>query len=231
MAARTTARVVLYGESPDADVRAENVAARYPERLSFDLVIGQNRRAVRTRFVSTLMLPTLLSALSVVHAAEHDVDAAVAALAKMEPMPDRLGVHAGSDGKTYIVDTTKAPHWSVLLLIKEIRAWQLPDLVVVLGDVSDVRREKARIYRTLLRSFSEFAMEVVATGEAARQVDELRSQGTSNIVAAPTALDVARHLATRPPCVVLLKANSSSQTWRAAAPAVSAQLRQERRRL
>jgi UDP-N-acetylmuramoyl-tripeptide--D-alanyl-D-alanine ligase len=215
MAARAKGRVVLYGCGPDAEVRAENVACRWPGRLGFDLVIGATRRRVETRFVGSLLLPSVLAALATLHGLGKDMDAAVAGLATIEPVIDRMGVHAGTDGKTYVLDTFKAPHWSILKLIEDLPAWGVGDAIFVLGDMSDMASENGRKYRQVMRALGPLVREVVATGDAARQVEGLVAAGMTNIVAAPTALDVARHLATRPPGLVILKANRTSETWRA----------------
>src|SRR5690606_17018561 len=99
MAARTRQTVVGFGTSPDAEVRAVNVEARWPGRLSFDLVVGGQTWPVRTRYVGSMMLTNVLGALAVVHGLGFDLTAAVEKLPMLEPLRDRMGVHTGRDGK------------------------------------------------------------------------------------------------------------------------------------
>lgn len=64
LASSFTGRAVLYGRSANAELRAEAVAPHLPGRLSFDLVVGDHRRHVQTRFAGTLMLDNILAASS-----------------------------------------------------------------------------------------------------------------------------------------------------------------------
>jgi len=214
MAARTEQRVVGFGTSDDADVRAVNVRAAWPARLSFDLVIGDRTYPVVTRFVGTMMLTNLLGALAVVHGCGLPLEAAIARLAVVEPVSDRMGVHRGRDGKTYIMDTVKAPYWSTELMLEDLPRMAIPSLTFVIGDLSDTRGATGAQYRKLLRRLAGRVETVVLVGRSAEHGAKLQKDGVANLVVAPTAYDVAKYLDTRPPGVVLLKANSTSQLWR-----------------
>jgi UDP-N-acetylmuramoyl-tripeptide--D-alanyl-D-alanine ligase len=215
MGQRTQQRVIGFGVAADAELRAENVEARWPGRLRFDLVVGGVTHAVQTRFVGTMMLTNILGALAVVHGFGHDLASSVAKLATIEPVRDRMGVHRGRDGKTYILDTEKAPLWSTELLMADLPRMGIEDLTFVLGDMSDIRNNNSAHYRRVVRELSAKVATVVVAGKAADHAARLRDQGFANIVVAPTAFDVSKYLDTRPPGgVVLLKANSTSQLWR-----------------
>jgi len=215
MASRTTQRVIGFGTAPDADVRAVNVEMRWPGRLRFDVVVGGTTHAVQTRFVGSMMLTNILAALAVVHGFGHDLAPAVAKLAEIEPVRDRMGVHQGRDGKTYILDSEKAPLWSTELLVADVPRMDIDDLTFVLGDISDIRSNSSSQYRRVVRALSEKVATVVVVGKAAEHAGKLREQGIANVVVAPTAFDVSAWLDTRPPGgVVLIKANKTSQLWR-----------------
>jgi UDP-N-acetylmuramoyl-tripeptide--D-alanyl-D-alanine ligase len=214
MAPRAAARVVLYGTAADAEVRASNVSAVWPARLSFDLSAGSRSYQVQTRFVGTLLLPSILAAIAVVHGLGHDVERAVEALGGIEPVHNKMGVRQGADGRTYIDDSQKAPHWSVERLIEELPAWGMQDMIFVLGDMSDMRTDNNKKYRRVLQRLAGIVREVVATGQAARQVPALLAAGVTNVVAAPAVPDVTAYLRTRPPGPVFLKANRPLQLWR-----------------
>lgn len=215
MAARTGQRVIGFGQATDAAVRATNVAFRWPGRLRFDLVVGGVTYPVQTRFVGAMMLTNILGALAVVHGFGHDLAPAVAKLAEIEPVPTRMGVHQGRDGKTYIVDTHKAPLWSTELLVEQLPAIGIDDLTFVLGDMSDMTGMAKSRYRRVVRALSERVGTVLVAGGASHYAAVLRDQGFANVVDAPTAFDVSAWLDTRPPGgVVLLKANATSELWR-----------------
>ncbi len=213
MASRTHQRVVGFGVSPEAEVRATNVEARWPGRLHFDLVIGGRTYPVATRFVGTMMLTNILGALAVVHGLGLDIVPAIEKLASVEPVRDRMGVHAGADGKIYILDTEKAPHWSTMLLVANLPAMAIPGLTFVLGDMSDIMTANGARYREVIKGAARQADTVILTGQAVEHGERLQAD-LPNLVVAPTAYDVAKFLDSRPPGVVLLKSSGKLQLWR-----------------
>jgi len=213
MAERTSERVVGYGRAADAELRAIDVDSRWPGRLRFDLVVAGRTYGVATRFVGTLMLPNVLAALSVVHGLGLPLEPAISKLAEIEPVRDRLGVHAGGDGMTYILDTEKAPLWSTTMLVDDLPNIAIAGLTFVLGDMSDIRTNSGAQYRRLIRALAPRVPTLVVVGQAATYGARLRGE-IANIVVAPTAVDVARYLDEQPPGVVLLKANKTLQLWR-----------------
>jgi UDP-N-acetylmuramoyl-tripeptide--D-alanyl-D-alanine ligase len=229
MAARAPGRVVLYGISPDAELRAENVAAQWPARMSFDLVIGSSRRRVQTRFVGTLMLSAVLAALAVVYAVNGDLDRAVEELAEITPLVKRMSVRSGGDGHTYILDTVKAPLWQVELLLNDLPNLRPASIVFVLGEVSDTRNDKSTHYRKLLRHAGEVADQVIGFGPAASSANKVRAAGSPNVIGLETYDAAVAYLSTLPPSLVILKSNKSaklSRIWDAVDP--SAQLEAQR---
>jgi UDP-N-acetylmuramoyl-tripeptide--D-alanyl-D-alanine ligase len=214
MASRTTQRVVGFGRADDAEIRALNVEASWPGRLHFDLIVAGRTFPVSTRFVGTLMLTNVLGALAVIHGLGFDIETAVRRLAGIEPVRDRQGVHEGQDGKTYILDTEKAPYWSTSLLIDDLPNAAIPNLTFVLGDMSDIRTNSGAQYRKLIRVLAERAAHVVLVGRAAEYGARLLEAGVDNIVVAPTAFDVSNYLDRQPPGVVILKANKDVQLHR-----------------
>ena len=221
MGARCKGRVVLYGTSKDAEVRAENVSSAWPERLSFDLVVGDWRHHVQTRFIGTISLSSVLSSLAAVHAVGGDLERAANRLAELEPLAQRTGVRTGRDGHTYVVDTTKAPLWQLELLLEDIPNLRAQSLVFVLGEVSDTRTDKSRNYRRLLRRASEVADYVVGFGPCANSASKVRAEGCDNVVGLETYDQVVAHLAALPPSLVFLKSSKSTRMhriWEAVAP-------------
>jgi len=214
MAGRTSERVIGFGTSPDAEVRAENVRAAWPGRLAFDLVVGDRTYPVTTQFVGTMMLTNVLGALAVVHGYGLPLGPAIARLATEEPAPERMNVVVGQDGKTYILDTQKAPQWSVDLLIDDLPRIAIPNLTFVIGDISDTRGAVSAQYRKLVRRLAAQVETLVLVGRAAEYGAKLADKDLHNLVVAPTALDVSRYLDSRPPGVVYLKSNKTLQLWR-----------------
>ena len=210
MSGRARGRVVLFGTSPDAEVRADQVDCRWPGRLSFDLVIGSQRRRVRTGFVGSIMLTNSLGALAVVHALGRDVDAAVAQLERLPPYGGRMEVMAGAAGHTFVCDTVKAPLWSVQRLIDDLHLLACPSLIFVLGEVSDTRNDKSATYRRLLRALAVEAKFVIGFGPVASSATKVREAGYSNVLSASSQNELDRLLVELSPGLVILKSNEST---------------------
>ncbi len=211
MASIAPGRVIFFGVGEGADVRASNVSAVWPERLSFDLDISGRVRHVETRFVGTLALNSILAAFAVVLAVGGDIDRAVAALSRLEPVDQRMSVHAGKDGHTYIADTRKAPLWQVERLLDDLPQLQARPLVFVLGELSDTRNDKSAHYRKVLRRASGLADRVVGYGPAASNARKVAAQGHGNVSAADSREDALALFAGLPPSVILLKSNKSTK--------------------
>ncbi|HEX4428556.1 MAG TPA: Mur ligase family protein [Frankiaceae bacterium] len=208
MASRSAGRVVLYGRAAIAEVRAEQVTAAWPARLCFTLVVGDRRLAVRTRFVGTVMITNILAALAVVHAMGHDIEPAVAALADLEPLGDRLGVVSGTDQHTYLVDTYKAPFWITKRLFEDLPNWGAGRRIVVLGDMSDLGSDNFRKYRQMLRKAGAASALAIGVGQAASQARILAAE-FPNIVPAGSLQELRAILHAQSASLVLLKSNKT----------------------
>jgi UDP-N-acetylmuramoyl-tripeptide--D-alanyl-D-alanine ligase len=211
MASRTAERVIGFGTTADAEVRAQNVRCAWPDRLSFDLVVAGRVYPVATRFVGTIALTNLLGALSVVYGYGLPLEPAIARLSTEEPGNQRMNVVSGPDGKTYIMDAFKAPFWSTQMLIDDLPRIAIPGLIFVIGDISDMRGSSSAQYRKLVRRVAPFVDTVVLAGRSAEHAAKLAHDGVDNLVVAPTAFDVSQYLDSRPPGVVLIKSNKTTR--------------------
>ena len=208
MAARTQGRVVTFGRSAGADLRATNVVGRFPGRLRFDLEVGGRIIPVATRFVGTIMLPNVLAALAVVHGLGRDLAAAAAAVAEVEPEPLHMSVVEGASGRTWVLDTFKAPHWSTALLAGDLAEIGGRGTLFVLGDMSDIRNDASRRYAGIMRTAAASVDRVILAGLATGAGARARREGLANVAAADDLAGVARLIAESPERLVILKANS-----------------------
>lgn len=209
MAARTTARVILFGTAPDAEVRAEAVDATWPNRMSFDLIVDGVRRRVQTRLVGTLLLPSVLAALAVMRGLGRDIDAAIARLTEIDPYPFRLTVMEHPSGHTFLLDTFKASHWSTLALIEDMKSWGPARRIFVLGEVSDIRNDQSRRYRQMIRMLAAQCALVIGTGGHGESAARKLSPEFANVVPAGTLKEAERILREQPPSLVVLKSNDT----------------------
>jgi UDP-N-acetylmuramoyl-tripeptide--D-alanyl-D-alanine ligase len=89
MAIRTQADVVTYGFAADADIRAERVASRGADGMTFDLVSSAGRRPVRIPALGRLAVHNALAGAAVGLAAGLTLDSVVAGLAAGWSAPHR----------------------------------------------------------------------------------------------------------------------------------------------
>ena len=126
MGRRTRARVITYGEAEDATLRARDVGARWPERLSFAVHHAGARRCGSGRgSTAAHLLPNVLAALAVGVAMGIPLAEAADGRRGRRPGAGRLSPVEHPDGYTVVRDGFKASLWSIpaaLRFVEEARA-------------------------------------------------------------------------------------------------------------
>ena len=167
MRALTKARCLTYGISQEADVRAEDVSAAWPERLSFTLVTNGERIPVRTQLCGKLWLPSALAALATGIGMGLDVKAAAAALENVPPTPGRMYPVDAGNGVTFIRDDWKSPLWTIAPVLEFMRDAKAKRKIMVLGNISDYPGGADRRYPAVARQAAEVADRVMFVGPQA----------------------------------------------------------------
>jgi len=143
MAERTAARVVSYGESEGADVRAVDVALDERGRPRFELVGAAGRAVVAMRLVGEHHVGNALAAAAVALDAGAPLDVVAEALTEAEPRSRwRMEVVERPDGVTVVNDAYNANPESVRAALKALvalagdrRSW------AVLGEMGELGPE------------------------------------------------------------------------------------------
>ena len=108
MATQTRARVVLVGESADAEIRATDIALDWPHGTRFDAHIEGRVVPVRTRLLGRHMVFPALAALAVAHVEGVPLERAISALDELEPTLSRMQAVLLASGAIIIRDDFKA---------------------------------------------------------------------------------------------------------------------------
>lgn len=137
LADRTSARVFPVGRSGEAELRAIDVISRWPQRLTFNVVYGQQRAHVRTRLIGEHLLGSALAALAVGLVLGLPLPQAVAALETAEPTPRRMSAETHPDGVIFIRDDFKAPADSLPEVLRFMRNATASRKIGVFGRISD----------------------------------------------------------------------------------------------
>lgn len=162
MAGQTRARVLLAGESEDADVRATDVGVEWPRGMRFSVHIGGEARHVQTRLLGRQMIFPALAAIGVGHLEGRTLDATVAAIEQLEPTPGRMQIVNLASGAVVLRDDFKGTidAWqAALTALAELPAQRR---LVVLGDVEEVAGKED--YRTIGRLAGAIADRVIIVG-------------------------------------------------------------------
>lgn len=216
MRSMTGARILSFGRSPAADVRATEISARWPDRLSFRLTYAGARHRVRTSLVGEQCLGSALAAIAVAIAMGLGVESAVRRLERIEPLARRMSPVTLADGITFIRDDFKAPSDSMTEALRFMAAAQAPRKVAVVGRISDYPGRSRATYTEFARAAVRTLDELVFVGERANDLWgrgggpwEVDSRGRAKVTVFRTVESASRALKLdlRSGDLVLLKAS------------------------
>jgi UDP-N-acetylmuramoyl-tripeptide--D-alanyl-D-alanine ligase len=206
LAPRTRARVVLFGESPDAELRAADVRDGGLDGLQFTAERDGKRAAARLPLPGRHLLPAALVALGAATELGVPLDEAATALSSMEPPPHRMSVRRGG-GITVIDDSYNASPAAVqaaLAVLGAVRGRR----VAVLGEMRELGSLAEAAHEEVGRAAAASADVLVAVGELGGIVAEAARRAgagaTHRAADSAEALLILRRLL-RPGDTVLVK--------------------------
>jgi UDP-N-acetylmuramyl pentapeptide synthase len=208
MAGPTNARVVLYGVSADADVRAEEVQADWPTPLRFTLVYRDRRYPVETRLLGRVWTTAVLAALATGISLDIPLEKAILAVAAAAPEPHRLTALRTPDGATFLQDDWKGSVWTVPGALELLGSSEARRRIAIIGQLADDPRKPRDLYAAIAREARRHADLVVLVGRWAHHGLRARSSDEDDsIVAFPTVSEASAYLSRtlEPGDVVLLK--------------------------
>jgi len=172
MAEGFAGRVISFGESEQAALRAADVRSAWPESLSFTLH-GEGRvLPVRTRLYGKHWTSAVLAAIGVGVAMGVSIERALEAVAPFEPLVGRMSI-VREGGITFVRDDVKAPFWSIDTVLAFLADAQARRKILVFGTISDYSGDRSRTYTSAARRALEVADEVVFVGPNAPSAHRL----------------------------------------------------------
>lgn len=166
--ARCRGRVVTFGLSPEAEVRAEQVVSSWPEPLRFNLVCDGRSLPVRTNVHGRHFAHNFLACLAVCRAMNVDLEAAIEAIATRGSPPKRMQPVPTGSGVTFIRDDFKAPVWSLGNVLAFLGEAVAPRKVAVIGRLSEISGSGNQTsYGALAKEALEVADAVLFVGPSA----------------------------------------------------------------
>jgi UDP-N-acetylmuramoyl-tripeptide--D-alanyl-D-alanine ligase len=173
MAARTSARVVTFGKSEVADLRATEVSSAWPDRLALTLNYEKHALRVRTKLVGEHWTTSVLAAVTTGLVCGIDLQQCAQAIENFDPPFGRYSVHEKPNGPVYIFDH-KAPHWTIAAGLAFVQAARAPRTTIVFGTISDYPGAGGRRYRRVAREALQVADRVVFVGSHSSHVTRVQ---------------------------------------------------------
>ena len=170
MADRTAARVLTYGFAPEADIRAERVASRGVEGMSFELVLPGIRSGAAIPGLGRLAVHNALAAAAVALAAGLAPEAIVDALADGWSAPHR-GQLVRAGGVTIVDDSYNASPGSVTAAL-DLLAGLPGRRIAVLGGMRELGAEHDAGHRRVGAVAAGIVDELVVVGDDAAGIVE-----------------------------------------------------------
>ena len=208
MASKTKAKVVLYGTSPDCDVRGDDVESSGLRGISFTLLHGGKKARASTTLPGRHLLPNALAAATVALIEGMPLEEVAGAMAEAR-LPLRLKVYHGRNDSTILDDTYNASPASMLAALELLA--DLPGRrIAVLGDMRELGAEEQEGHRLVGREAARIAQVIYAVGDLGELIgEEAKRAGHPAVTLWHSKDEAARHLRDelRMGDVVLLKAS------------------------
>ncbi len=176
LAPRTRARVLLFGESEDAQLRAVDVHAEGLSGLRFTAVYEGERVAVELPIPGRQLVPAALAALGAASALGVPLAEAAVALGTLEQPAHRMEIRRGAS-VTVIDDSYNASPAAVAAALAVLRGVK-GRRIAVLGDMLELGTFSADAHEALGRDAARSTDVLIGIGELTRtSVDAARAAG------------------------------------------------------
>jgi UDP-N-acetylmuramoyl-tripeptide--D-alanyl-D-alanine ligase len=162
-------RIVTFGRGGDADYRARNIRAAYPQRLRFDIDWSGGTIEIETQYVAEQFWLSAVSAFAAAVELGVPPKTAAARIASFQPITNRCGVIEVPEGPSFILDTAKAPYASIQMSIDILNNSPAVHKRFILGTMSDYAGSRGPKYRAVYRMARESFDEVIFIGEHAHR--------------------------------------------------------------
>ncbi len=149
-------RMVSFGQSPEADVRAEYIKME-PGGVSFQAVAEGARMDIRLNLIGSFNVSNALAAIAVAHALNVDPQTIGAALANFESVPGRLEEVPNDRGLRVFVDYAHT-HEALRNVLTTLREVTRKRLITVFGCGGDRDKDKRALMGAVAATLSDYSV-------------------------------------------------------------------------
>lgn len=217
MASRTKARVLTYGLKEGADVRASDVSAGWPERLSMTITHGDESARVETALFGDLSVAAVLAAVAGAVAAGVSLAQCAESLKGVEAFERRMKLTQTPNGIWFVDDSFKAPFWSVEKVVAQFGQATASRKTMIFGSFSDTAGSDSHKYRATARVALTLADRVIFVGKKSAYIRKMMTPETEGrLFVFDSAKETARFLAEHALAdeLVLIKSNKTEHLER-----------------
>lgn len=164
----TAARVITYGTTEAADVRATDVEGDWPQRLRFRVTYGGECVPVQTHLLGRVTVHSVLAGMACGVGMGVSLQQAAGAVAHVEQLPSRMEPHVDPQGVTFVLDDWKAPAHSLPPVLAFLETATANRKIMIIGTISDYAGGSDRRFRRLAEHAAAVADHVFFVGRHAR---------------------------------------------------------------
>jgi UDP-N-acetylmuramoyl-tripeptide--D-alanyl-D-alanine ligase len=167
MAEGRTLRARFFGSTSACQYRAEAAVSRWPERLSFELVVDGQRVDVRTRLVGTHWVNSVLGALAVASVCGIELEEAARSVSRVPPFAGRMQPVRLPNGAMMLRDEENGSPDTLQAMIEVLRDARAMRRGLVFSDQSDTKQNPRKRMRSIGKQAAELCDFAVFVGEHA----------------------------------------------------------------
>jgi UDP-N-acetylmuramyl pentapeptide synthase len=195
MASASRARIVTFGISSGADLRAESIVSQWPERLRLRVRWNNEVVDVHTQLNGRHQAGCVMAVLATACALSVPLRVAARAVERFRAHTARMSVLETSAGVTFVRDDFKAPWWSLPSSIEFVADAKAERKMIVLATISDYGGNARAIYRRATALALEAADQVILIGARAEGLEEhFSAMAGDRLLAFATVQDAAGHV-------------------------------------
>ncbi|MGQ9800710.1 MAG: UDP-N-acetylmuramoyl-tripeptide--D-alanyl-D-alanine ligase [Candidatus Saccharicenans sp.] len=164
-------QVLFYGFSQDCMVRADNLKPLSFEGLSFDLILGKEKAAVRVPFLNRALVSNLLAACAVARSFGLELEQLLPAINDLPQVEHRGQLLKLKNGIIIYDDSYNSNPVALRLVLESLGRIPAARKIAVLGDMLELGPEELTFHREAGQAIPQYGWNILVTvGPRAREM-------------------------------------------------------------